>query len=55
MFKRVRVAVENETNGEQTPWESSTVTGDFYLIAKAREAPAPAEVPGTVPQMVSAD
>ena len=31
-FKRVRLAVERETNREQTPWESSSLTGDFYFV-----------------------
>ena len=29
MFKRVRVAVRKATAGKQTPWESSSLTGDF--------------------------
>ena len=29
MFKRVRVAVEGETGGAQTPWELSSLQGDF--------------------------
>ena len=32
VFKRVRVAVEHETNRLQTPWESSSLTGDFYFV-----------------------
>ncbi len=30
VFKRVRVAVRAQTKGEQTPWESTSLTGDFY-------------------------
>ncbi len=30
VFKRVRQRVNQETNGEQTPWESSSLVGDFY-------------------------
>lgn len=30
VFKRVRQRVSQETNGEQTPWESSSLVGDFY-------------------------
>jgi Caspase domain/Bacterial SH3 domain len=30
VFKRVRQRVSHETNGEQTPWESSSLVGDFY-------------------------
>jgi hypothetical protein len=31
VFKHVRVAVSQATQGEQTPWESSSLTGDFYF------------------------
>ena len=44
VFKRVRVAVEGATNGQQTPWESSSLRGDFYFVAEAPEAPEPATV-----------
>ena len=29
MFKKVRIAVERESGGRQTPWELSSLTGDF--------------------------
>jgi WD40 repeat protein len=38
-FKRVRIAVREQTKGEQTPWESTSLTGDFY---PAGEKPVPA-------------
>jgi uncharacterized caspase-like protein len=31
MFKRVRLAVREQTNKQQTPWESSSLTGDFFF------------------------
>ena len=31
VFKRVRIAVRNLTQGKQTPWESSSLIGDFYF------------------------
>jgi len=31
VFKRVRIAVQKSTNGKQVPWESSSLTGDFYF------------------------
>jgi len=35
MFKRVRNSVRAETNGQQTPWESSSLYGkDFYFAGK---------------------
>lgn len=32
VFKQVRLAVIEETGGQQTPWESSSLTGDFYFV-----------------------
>jgi uncharacterized caspase-like protein len=32
MFKRVRVSVEERTNRTQTPWESTSLRGDFYFL-----------------------
>ena len=37
MFKQVRVGVMDETKGEQIPWDSSSLTGDFYF----RRTPRP--------------
>jgi uncharacterized caspase-like protein len=31
VFKEVRVAVFKETDGEQVPWESSSLMGNFYF------------------------
>jgi len=31
VFKRVRISVRGLTQGKQTPWESSSLTGDFYF------------------------
>jgi Caspase domain len=31
VFKRVRVGVQRLTQGRQTPWESSSLTSDFYF------------------------
>lgn len=35
VFKRVRINVENETGGNQTPWEESSLKGDFYFTPDA--------------------
>lgn len=35
VFKRVRVGVEKDTNGMQTPWETSSLRGDFYFVPEA--------------------
>ena len=32
-FKRVRVAVNQATDGRQVPWESSSLTTDFKFVA----------------------
>ncbi len=37
VFKRVRVSVESRTNGDQTPWEESSLRGDFYFLPKKTE------------------
>ncbi len=34
VFKRVRVNVVEKSGEAQTPWESSSLTGDFYFIAQ---------------------
>jgi hypothetical protein len=39
-FKRVRVAVNKETDGRQTPWDSSSLTEDFRFIAGGGPAAA---------------
>lgn len=38
MLTRVRSQVFKETNGQQVPWESSALTGDFYFVGRG---PAP--------------
>ena len=35
LFKRVRLAVSDETSRMQVPWESSSLTGDFCFRAMA--------------------
>jgi|GEM_PF-2885263 len=35
VFKQVRISVRKLTQGRQTPWEASSLTGDFYFIASA--------------------
>ncbi len=34
MFKEVRKAVREETKGKQTPWENTSLSGDFYFQVK---------------------
>ena len=39
LFKQVRIKVLETTDGRQTPWDTSSLTGDFAFVA-ARPAPA---------------
>ena len=39
VFKRVRVRVEAETKERQTPWEESSLRGDFYFVAPNPNSP----------------
>src|SRR2546430_11858676 len=50
MFKRVRVAVEEETGGIQTPWEASSLQGDFSFYPSAATRPSLAVVQAPPPQ-----
>ncbi|MGO9365826.1 MAG: caspase family protein [Rhodomicrobium sp.] len=43
VFKKVRIAVREKTKGEQTPWESTSLTGDFYPAGEKVAAPEPAQ------------
>jgi uncharacterized caspase-like protein len=36
VFKNVRRAVVDQTNGSQIPWESSSLIGDFYFSGTLR-------------------
>jgi hypothetical protein len=47
VFKRVRVSVMELSHGAQTPWESSSLTGDFYFRPPAVAAVLPAPPPAT--------
>jgi hypothetical protein len=40
MLKRVRAGVQKDTNGQQVPWESSSLVGDFYFVEKNKEVVA---------------
>jgi len=45
MFKGVRRTVMAETDSLQVPWESSSLTGDFYFSGPAAEAETPSKTP----------
>src|SRR6185295_14299926 len=46
MFKRVREGVERETRRLQTPWDSSSLKGDFVFNAAGAAKPGVAAAPG---------
>lgn len=53
VFQRTRAGVVKETGGKQTPWESTSLVGDFYFrpatqLAGAAPAGAPSAIPGPV-------
>ena len=52
LFKRVRLEVNNATDGRQTPWESSSLTSDFYFFGDT--AVAAARAPDRSPIMQTA-
>ncbi len=52
VFKQVRISLIERTNGDQTPWESSSLVGDFAFVpstepetAAAAAPPSPEPVP----------
>ncbi len=38
VFKRVRISVRNSTAGKQTPWEASSLVGDFYFTTASKSS-----------------
>jgi len=53
LFKRVRLEVNNTTAGKQTPWESSSLTSDFYFFGDTAVASARAPERGPIIQTAS--
>ncbi|MGV7218444.1 caspase family protein [Bradyrhizobium sp. UFLA05-112] len=53
LFKRVRLEVNHTTDGQQTPWESSSLTSDFYFFGDTAVAANRAPVNAPVVQMAS--
>ena len=39
VFKKVRIGVMERSNNMQTPWETSSLTGDFYFVDPRRGGP----------------
>ena len=53
LFKRVRLEVNATTDGRQTPWESSSLTSDFYFFGDTTVAASRAPANEPVVQMAS--
>ena len=53
LFKRIRLEVNNATDGVQTPWESSSLTSDFTFFGDAAVAATRAPINAPVVQMAS--
>jgi hypothetical protein len=49
VFKRVRINVARRSKGAQTPWESSSLTGDLVVNVTVNVTTAPVSAPTTVP------
>jgi uncharacterized caspase-like protein len=43
VFKRVRVNVMSDSDGQQIPWDNSSLTGDFYFIPPENALAPPAQ------------
>src|ERR1700751_4432929 len=53
LFKRVRLEVAHSTDGAQMPWESSSLTSDFYFFGDTAVAATRPPAHGPVVQMAS--
>jgi hypothetical protein len=53
LFKRIRLEVNHATSGQQTPWESSSLTSDFTFFGDTAVAATRAPTSGPVVQMAS--
>ena len=40
VFKKVHTAVSEKTHGAQTPWETASLTGEFYPAGANNTGPA---------------
>lgn len=53
VFKRVRANVIKKSGESQTPWESSSLTGDFYFRTAEGFKPAPGYLPTSEPAVIA--
>jgi hypothetical protein len=54
VFKRVRIAVQSRTQNRQSPWDASSMTGEFVFNPAAPTPPLPAAPPPAVAVAVPA-
>lgn len=52
VFKKVRISVRNLTQGRQTPWEASSLVGDFYFLKGSQPSDAATTQPVTSSESV---
>lgn len=50
-LKRVRLNVVEKTNGNQVPWESSSLIGDFFFAGSTAESAPPETAASVVPKV----
>jgi uncharacterized caspase-like protein/uncharacterized protein YraI len=50
VFKQVRIKVKAATGGKQVPWESSSLTDDFYFVKGDGGTPTPGPIATPQPQ-----
>ncbi|MBF0288066.1 MAG: caspase family protein [SAR324 cluster bacterium] len=59
MFKKVRAGVNKATSNLQTPWEASSITGDFYFTPAQVASVAPTQTtmspPATMPLSINVE
>jgi uncharacterized caspase-like protein len=55
VFKQIRVAVNQATDGRQIPWESSSLTSDFRFFATDSGELAARDAQASVPEPAAAD
>src|ERR1700732_5319699 len=53
LFKRIRLEVNHSTDGQQTPWESSSLTSEFYFFGDTAVAATRPPARGPIVQMAS--
>ena len=53
VFKQVRIRVREKSGGQQVPWESSSLTGDFYFTSPKKSAAEASAAPSPLPRLTA--